>query len=141
MAVSRVFGTRIFSSTCSKALLRWTASHRAQTEDAQTRRRVIDVDAHSWRSARKAHEGGRYPTASEYRSAIPGTATLLQFDEKAAVLYARLRCDAALRAPDAIQLACAASFGVDLFITNDERLHGKRVDGIQVITPLSRAPI
>jgi len=79
--------------------------------------------------------------ASEYRSAIPGTATLLQFDEKAAVLYARLRCDAALRAPDAIQLACAASFGVDLFITNDERLHGKRVDGIQFITPLSRVPI
>jgi predicted nucleic acid-binding protein len=64
--------------------------------------------------------------ASEYRRAIPGTATLLQFDEKAAVLYARLRCDAAFRAPDAIQLACAASFGVDLFITNDERLHGKK---------------
>jgi len=79
--------------------------------------------------------------ASEYRRAIPGTATLLQFDEKAALLYARLRCDAALRAPDAIQLACAASFGVDLFITNDERLHGKKVDGIQFITPLSRVPI
>ena len=78
---------------------------------------------------------------NEYRRAIPATATLLQFDEKAAILYARLRCDAALRAPDAIQLACAASFGVDLFITNDARLHGKQVDGIQFITPLDRVPI
>jgi predicted nucleic acid-binding protein len=78
---------------------------------------------------------------NEYRRAIPATATLLQLDEKAAILYARLRCDAALRAPDAIQLACAASFGVDLFITNDSRLHGKQVDGIQFITPLDRVPI
>jgi uncharacterized protein len=78
---------------------------------------------------------------SEYRRSIPATATLLQFDEKAAILYAKLRCDAALRAPDAIQLACAASFGVDLFVTNDGRLHGKQVDGIQFITPLDRVPI
>jgi uncharacterized protein len=78
---------------------------------------------------------------NEYQHTIPATATLLHFDERAAILYARLRCDAALRAPDAIQLACAASFGVDLFITNDERLHGKQVDGIQFITPLDRVPI
>jgi predicted nucleic acid-binding protein len=78
---------------------------------------------------------------NEYRRAIPATATLLHFDDKAAILYAKLRGDAALRAPDAIQLACAASFGVDLFITNDARLHGKQVDGIQFITPLDRVPI
>jgi len=81
------------------------------------------------------------PVPNEYRRSIPATATLLQFDEKAAILYAKLRCDAALRAPDAIQLACAASFGVDLFVTNDGRLHGKQVDGIQFITPLDRVPI
>lgn len=79
--------------------------------------------------------------ANEYRRAIPATATLLRLDERAATLYAKLRCDAALRAPDAIQLACAGSYGVDLFITNDGRLHGKRVDGIQFIAPLDRVPI
>jgi predicted nucleic acid-binding protein len=78
---------------------------------------------------------------NEYRRAIPATATLLQFDEKAAILYAKLRCDAALRAPDAIQLACAGSFGVDLFVTNDGNLHGRQVDGIQFITPINRVPI
>ncbi len=84
---------------------------------------------------------GNAALASEYQRTIPATATLLQLDEKAAVLYAKLRCDSALRAPDAIQLACAASYGVDLFVTNDERLHGKQVDGIQFITPLNRVPV
>lgn len=79
--------------------------------------------------------------ANEYRRAIPAAATLLQLDEKAASLYAKLRCDAAFRAPDAIQLACAGSHGVDLFVTNDARLHGKQVDGIQFITPIDRVPI
>lgn len=78
---------------------------------------------------------------NEYRHSIPATATLLPFDEKAAILYAKLRCDVTLRAPDAIQLACAASFGVDLFVTNDGRLHTKQIDGIQFITPLDRVPI
>ena len=78
--------------------------------------------------------------ANEYRRAIPAAATLLQLDEKAASLHAKLRRDAALRAPDAIQLACAGSRGVDLFV-NDARLHGKQVDGIQFITPIDRVPI
>jgi len=78
---------------------------------------------------------------NEYRRTIPATATLLQLDEKAAMLYAKLRCDVAIRAPDAIQLACAGSYGVDLFVTNDSRLHGKRIDGIQFIAPLDRVPI
>jgi len=78
---------------------------------------------------------------SEYRRAILSTATLLQFDEKAVVLYARFRCDSALRAPDAIQLSCAGAYSVDLFVTNDFRLHGKQVDGIQFVTALDRVPI
>ena len=78
--------------------------------------------------------------ANEYRRAIPAAATLLQLDEKAASLHAKVRRDAALRAPDAIQLACAGSRGVDLFV-NDARLHGKQVDGIQFITPIDRVPI
>jgi hypothetical protein len=84
---------------------------------------------------------GEVSLTNEYRRSIAATATLLPFDEKAAILYLKLRCDAALRAPEAIELPCAASFGVDLFVTNDGRLHGKQVDGIQFITPLDRVPI
>jgi predicted nucleic acid-binding protein len=65
---------------------------------------------------------------------------LIPFDLKAAKIYAALRCDRSLRAPDAMQLACAASVGVDLFITNDARLHSMQVPGIQFIVPLDRSP-
>jgi predicted nucleic acid-binding protein len=77
----------------------------------------------------------------EYSEVIPQVAVLLPFDEKAAVAYAHLRGDSGMRAPDAIQLACAAAFGVDLFVTNDARLHNRQVPGIQFIVPLERVPI
>ncbi|HUL34231.1 MAG TPA: type II toxin-antitoxin system VapC family toxin [Candidatus Eisenbacteria bacterium] len=77
----------------------------------------------------------------EYSAAIPAAAVLLPFDEKAAQVYAQLRSDKSVRAPDAIQLACAGSFGVDLFVTNDSRLHALPVQGIQFITSLERLPI
>jgi predicted nucleic acid-binding protein len=79
--------------------------------------------------------------ARKYEEAVTATASLLPFDVKAARTYAALRCDRSLRAPDAIQLACAAAAGVDLFITNDARLQAKRVEGIQFIVPLDRAPL
>lgn len=79
--------------------------------------------------------------AGKYEKAITTTALMIPFDVKAARVYAALRSDRSLRAPDAIQLACAAAAGVDLFITNDARLHGKRVEGIQFIVPLERAPL
>jgi uncharacterized protein len=76
-----------------------------------------------------------------YKQLLPATSVLIPFDEKAASAYAQLRCDLSLRHPDAIQLACAASYGVDLFITNDMRLQAKRVSGIQFIASLDRVPI
>jgi predicted nucleic acid-binding protein len=79
--------------------------------------------------------------SKEYADVLPAVAVLLPFDEKAATVYAQLRGDSGLRAPDAIQLACAASFGVDLFVTNDARLHNRQVPGIQFIVPLERVPI
>jgi predicted nucleic acid-binding protein len=79
--------------------------------------------------------------ARKYEEAVTATASLLPFDVKAARIYAALRCDHSLRAPDAMQLACAAAAGVDLFITNDARLQAKRVEGIQFIVPLDRAPL
>jgi predicted nucleic acid-binding protein len=76
----------------------------------------------------------------KYEEAVTAAALLIPFDVKAAKIYAALRCDRSLRAPDAMQLACAASTGVDLFITNDARLHSRQVAGIQFIVPLDRAP-
>lgn len=77
----------------------------------------------------------------KYEQVLSTTATMIPFDVKAARAYAGLRLERSLRAPDAIQLACAASASVDLFVTNDERLQGKHVDGIQFIVPLGRVPI
>jgi len=76
-----------------------------------------------------------------YQKLLTTTAAVLPFEEKAAVVYARLRGDRSLRPPDAMQLACAASAGVDLFITNEARLHSKQIPGIQFIVPLDRVPI
>jgi predicted nucleic acid-binding protein len=77
----------------------------------------------------------------KYERALAASAIILPFDSKAARVYASLRTDRALRAPDAIQLACAASAGVDLFVTNDARLQSKQVAGIQFIVSLDRVPI
>jgi len=66
---------------------------------------------------------------------------VLKFDLEAAAHYAHIRQDRSIEPPDAIQLACAASVGIDLFITNDDRLSRKNVPGIQFITSLTRAPI
>lgn len=79
--------------------------------------------------------------AHRYVGAITAAAITVDFDARAAWLYARLRIDRSLRPPDAIQLACAASAGVDLFVTNDSQLYAKQVDGIQFIVPLARVPL
>ena len=89
----------------------------------------------------KPTERGDDELARKYEEAITGAALVLPFDIKAAKLYAALRTDRSLRAPDAIQLACAAATRVDLFVTNDERLWGKQVEGIQFIVSLERAPL
>ncbi|MBZ5665863.1 MAG: type II toxin-antitoxin system VapC family toxin [Acidobacteriia bacterium] len=77
----------------------------------------------------------------KYERAIAAAATMIAFDVKAAKVYAALRSQRSVKAPDAIQLACAASANVDLFVTNDERLQGKQVSGIQFIVALGRVPI
>jgi predicted nucleic acid-binding protein len=89
----------------------------------------------------KPTERSDFDLCRKYEHAISTAATMLPFDVKAAKIYAGLRSERSLRAPDAIQLACAANASVDLFVTNDERLQGKHVDGIQFIVPLQRVPI
>ena len=70
---------------------------------------------------------------------LTATSLLVSFDQKASLAYASIRQDRSIKAPDAIQLACAASVGIDLFITNDNRLAKKSVSGIQFITSLEGA--
>ena len=78
---------------------------------------------------------------ARYETALTSDVVLIPFDEDAARIYAQIRRDRSLRAPDAIQLACAGHARVDLFITNDSQLTGKTVPGIQFITTLDRAPL
>ena len=89
----------------------------------------------------KPMQMGDTKAVAYYQKLLTTAAVVLPFEEKAAVVYARLRGDRSLRPPDAMQLACAASAGVDLFITNDARLHSKQIPGIQFIVPLDRVPI
>jgi len=76
-----------------------------------------------------------------YVQRITASSVVIPFDVEAAKRYAVLRCDHTLRSPDAIQLACAGIARVDLFVTNDARLHDKQVAGVQFIVPLERIPI
>src|SRR5262249_15365056 len=66
----------------------------------------------------KPLENGDMALCSRYESGITAAALMLHLDIAAAKIYASLRSDRSLRAPDAIQLACAAAAGVDLFVTN-----------------------
>jgi len=88
----------------------------------------------------KPLEKGEEELARKYHEALTATSVMIPLDVKAATIYAGLRSDRSLRAPDAIQLACAAAAGVDLFVTNDARLQTQRVEGIHFIVSLERAP-
>jgi predicted nucleic acid-binding protein len=89
----------------------------------------------------KPIERGDAALAARYEEAVAATALIITFDVPAAKVYASLRRDRSIRPPDAIQLACASAANVDLFITNDDRLGSKRVEGIQFVVPLGRAPL
>lgn|SRR5262245_44756219 len=87
----------------------------------------------------KPFEVGDEGLAEQYRQSISTGATVIDFDSGAAAIYARLRKDRSLRPPDAIQLACAAATEMEMFITNDDRLSQKVIDGIHFIVPLEKA--
>ncbi len=89
----------------------------------------------------KPRQAGDAERCRRYEKAISAAATLVDFDIRAARHYAAIKGDRSVQAPDAVQLSCAASVGVDLFVTNDARLQGRHVVGIQFIAPLDRVPI
>lgn len=76
----------------------------------------------------------------EEKLGSPG-AHLLDFDRAAARLYARIRLDRTIKAPDAMQLSMAAAARCDLFVTNDDRLSRKVIEGIQFLAGLDRVPV
>jgi predicted nucleic acid-binding protein len=59
--------------------------------------------------------------------------SFLPFDEGAVTPFANLRAVHKLRIADAIHLSCAASAGIDLFLTGDKQLLKLDVRGIQFI--------
>ena len=77
--------------------------------------------------------------ASQYESAMTRAATIVPFDLAAARRHAALRSDRSINSHDLIQLACASAAGIDMFITNDDRLAGKVVPGVKFIASLARA--
>ena len=86
-------------------------------------------------------QAGDAERCRKYERAISSAATLIPFDVNASRHYASIKSSRTIKAPDAVQLSCAASVGVDLFITNDDRLQDRQVSGIQFIVSLTRVPI
>jgi uncharacterized protein len=63
-------------------------------------------------------------------------AEVVPFTIKTADRYAQIRGASGIAPTDAIHLASAAEAGTDLFLTNDKKLLGKIVPGIQFIASL-----
>jgi uncharacterized protein len=62
-----------------------------------------------------------------------GPVEVIPYTLQVADLYADIRAKHGVSSADGIHLACAASIGTDLFLTNDKRLVGKSIPGIQFI--------
>lgn len=82
---------------------------------------------------------GNLALRRRYEELLKQHTVLIPFEEEAAKVYASIRTDRTIKAPDAMQLACAAKAGIDLFITNNERLGRKPFPGIQFIVSLENA--
>jgi predicted nucleic acid-binding protein len=87
----------------------------------------------------KPAEQGNEALRHRYEEVLSRTARVIAFDREVARRYAGIRRNRSIRPPDAIQLACAAQVGVDLFITNDDRLSRLTIPGIHFLVPLDRA--
>ena len=86
----------------------------------------------------KSTDQGRAPIIRDVLEEIGFS--FLPFDSSAVSPFSRLRAWEQLKAPDAIHLACAASAGIDLFLTGDKQLMRLDVPGIQFIADFN-API
>ncbi len=84
-----------------------------------------------------AYRKGPASRADELRKVLLGLLSeVVPFTVETADCYARIRGSTGISSPDAIHLACAATAGTDLFLTNDKNLVGKIIPGIQFIAGL-----
>lgn len=65
-----------------------------------------------------------------------GFVELLPVNREAVGLFANLRAVERLAPADALHLACAGTANIDLFLTNDKKLHRHQVPGIHFIAGL-----
>jgi predicted nucleic acid-binding protein len=80
---------------------------------------------------------GNVEIAEVFRNALqPPAVRLIPFSEGAAEHYAIIRSTMNIAPADAIQLACAAEARVNVFVTNDRKLIGRKVAGIDFIIGL-----
>ena len=61
---------------------------------------------------------------------------IIPFTKETADVFGRIKGSLKIPPTDAIHLACAATAGTDLFLTNDNNLIGKVIPGIQFIAGL-----
>jgi predicted nucleic acid-binding protein len=81
--------------------------------------------------------GANKERVREVRAALEtAVSEVVSFTAESADLYGRIRGALKISSADAIHLACAASAGTDLFLTNDRNLIGKVIPGIQFIAGL-----
>ena len=84
-----------------------------------------------------AYRKGATQVATESRPLLKEVVSeVVPFTIETADHYAKIRGKLGVAPADAIHLACAAQAGTDLFLTNDKRLVGKIVPGIQFIASL-----
>jgi predicted nucleic acid-binding protein len=83
-----------------------------------------------------AYKGGQDTAASLKTAFSASSVELLPFDENAASIFGQLRAQYRTSTADSIHLSCAASAGIDLFITADKRLTKLIVPGIHFIANL-----
>jgi predicted nucleic acid-binding protein len=88
-----------------------------------------------------ARRQGNVAKAEYLRDIVKASGKVIEFGLNAADIFAHLRATTSLRPADAMQLSCAASLGVELFVTNDAALHRLSVPGIHFITSLANAPL
>jgi uncharacterized protein len=83
------------------------------------------------------YRAGAVRVADESRRLLQRVVSdVISFDLEASEHYAQVRGTQGIAPADAIHLACAAKANSDLFLTNDKRLVGKFVPGIQFIATL-----
>ena len=81
--------------------------------------------------------GANRERIQEVQAALESSVSaVIPFTSETADVYGRIKGSLKIPPADAIHLACAATAGTDLFLTNDKNLVGKVIPGIQFIAGL-----